>query len=157
MPLIETPAGVLATRSLAEVDAVVRLALGNVDLAASLGVLPTSQPALAMARSTLVLASAAAGIAAPIDGVTTSIGDHQALRDDLARGVDLGLTAKLCIHPAQVAIVHEEFQPDAEEVEWARRVLELPDDGVTTLGTEMIDRPVRLRAETILLRAGDGR
>jgi citrate lyase subunit beta/citryl-CoA lyase len=49
------------------------------------------------ARSALVVAAAAAGCAAPIDGVTTSVEDEDSLRADLTHAVSLGFTGKPCI------------------------------------------------------------
>ncbi|MDT0203168.1 CoA ester lyase [Nocardioides sp. AE5] len=152
LALVETPIGVLEARALASASGVVRLALGNVDLAASIGVPPTSRHALAFARSSLVHASAAAGIAAPVDGVTTTLRDPDAVIDDLRHGLEMGMGAKLCIHPGQVAPVNAAFLPSAREMAWAEQVLAVPDDGVATLHGEMIDRPVRLRAEAIRAR-----
>lgn len=156
LALVETPTGVLEAPDLAATEGVVRLALGNVDLATTLGVEPTSREALALARSSLVYASAAAGIAPPIDGVTTSLRDAEAVEDDLAHGRGMGLAAKLCIHPSQVEPVNAAFRPAEEDIAWAERILAVPDDGVATLDGEMIDRPVRLRAQAIRARARRG-
>src|SRR5690606_39240017 len=75
-------------------------------------------------RSMLVLASRLAGIASPVDGVTTALDDPAALRADALRARRFGFGGKLCIHPKQVAIVNECFTPSAEEVAGARRVLQ---------------------------------
>lgn len=63
------------------------------------------------ARIELVLASRLASIAAPIDGVTVQLDDPDICRDDAAHARDLGMTAKLCIHPKQVAHVRDAFAP----------------------------------------------
>ena len=50
---------------------------------------------------------------------------------------------KLCIHPAQVPVVHAAFTPSAKEVAWAGRVLEAAKGGgVTSVDGSMVDRPV---------------
>ena len=65
-PLIETAAGLLAAKEMASVTSVERLAIGEADLSAELGVTPGDDGVeLLYARSKLVVASAAAGIDAP--------------------------------------------------------------------------------------------
>ncbi len=164
--LVETAAGVRAADEIAVFPGVVRLALGAIDLAAELGVDPDTSPLIDRARADLAFASAAAGLAGPVDGVTTAVGDEDALRADLARATDHGMTGKLCIHPRQVATVHAGFAPSPAEIAWAERVLAVDsarsigrrpaDGGVFTLDGEMVDRPVLVRAERILARRGRG-
>ena len=132
----------------------IRLAFGNVDLAAALGVDPSSQTALWHARSHLVMACAANGVAGPVDGVTTALDDPDRLAEDVRHAVDLGFTAKLCIHPRQVAGVHAGLQPASADVDWAERVVAAAGGGAVAVDGEMVDGPVILRARTILARAG---
>jgi citrate lyase subunit beta/citryl-CoA lyase len=150
--LVESPRGVLDADGIAGVPGVTRLALGNVDLAAALGVDPASRTALWRARSELVLASAAHGMAGPVDGVTTVLDDAERLSEDTRHAVELGFTAKLCIHPRQVPIVNAGWQPTAADAEWARRVLAAAGQGAVAVDGEMVDGPVVLRARTILSR-----
>lgn len=156
IPLIETALGVHRAAEVCAVAGVVRPAFGSVDLAAELGVDPADVEALRHARSALVLAARVAGVGAPIDGVTTAVRDEEALLADCAHALSLGYTAKLCIHPAQVAPASHAFAPGREEVEWARKVLvAAAGGGVAVLDGKLIDRPVELRARSILLRAGE--
>jgi len=46
------------------------------------------------------------------------------LRAASLRARRLGFGAKLCIHPRQVAVVEAAFAPAAEEIAWARRIVE---------------------------------
>lgn len=150
--LIETARGVLDADVIAGVPGVARLALGNVDLAADLGVAPSSHQALGRARTELVLASAAHGIAGPIDGVTTALDDPERLGEDLRHAVELGFTAKLCVHPRQVATVNAGWRPASDAIEWATRVLAAAGQGAVSVDGEMVDAPVVRRARTILSR-----
>lgn len=150
--LVETPRGVLDADEIAGVPGVTRLALGNVDLAAALRVDPASRAALWRARSELVLASAAHDRPGPIDGVTTALDDTARLEKDVRHAVELGFTAKLCIHPRQVPTVNDGWRPHATEVAWARRVVAAAGQGAVALDGEMVDEPVVLRARTILAR-----
>lgn len=154
IPLVETARGVVQALAVCGGPAVVRPAFGSVDLAAQIGVDHRSAEALRHARSALVLAAAATGRGAPIDGVTTALDDEDVLRADLDHAVTLGFTAKLCIHPRQVRPANQVFTPSDQEIDWARQVLEVAGDGsVTVARGQMIDRPVVLRARAILARA----
>ena len=150
MPLIETPRGVINALEICSAPGVVRVAFGNVDFAAATGVHPDSHAALAAARSHLVCASAAAGRPSPVDGVTTSLQDVDRLVRDVAHARELGLGAKLLIHPAQVAHAARGLSPSSEEVEWAAKVLRSVTEGVSSSDGHMIDVPVLARARRIL-------
>jgi len=108
-------------------------------------------------RSGLVLASRLAGIAAPVDGVSTALDDPARLAADAARARQLGFGGKLCIHPKQVQGVNAAFSPSEAEVSWAKRVLEAAgsaNGAAIAVDGKMVDRPVLLRARAILDEAG---
>ena len=147
--LVESALGLAAARALAR--AAGRLAFGSIDFAADLGC-AHEREALLAARSELVIASRLAGLAPPLDGVTTAMRDADRVRADAAYAAMLGFGGKLLIHPAQVAPARDGFQPSAEEVAWAERVL-AAGDGAAAVDGAMVDAPVRLRAERILQRA----
>lgn len=151
IPLVETAAGVTTAREVCSSPGVVRAAFGSIDLAAQLGIDADDRIALAYARSALVLASAAAGVAAPIDGVTTAIDNAEQISSDTAHALRLGFTGKLVIHPRQIAPVHSALQPTLEQIDWARRVLAATTHAsVTTVDGAMVDKPVIDRARRIL-------
>lgn len=152
VPLVETAAGLLRAGELARAPGVSRLAFGHLDFAVDIDS-DTGDEAMLMARSTLVVASRAAGLPGPIDGVTTVLDDPAAARDDAVRARRLGLTGKLCIHPRQVDVVNTAMSPTEEQVAWARRVLESRTGGAVRLDGEMVDAPVIARAEAIVSRA----
>lgn len=156
IPLLETPNGLLNVERICSLEQVVRVAFGNIDFAARVGVDPSSRVALSYARSRIVYASSAAGCAAPIDGVTTAIDDMDRLRSDTLHSRELGFRAKLLIHPSQVAPVAEALGPTLEELRWARSVLEKASGGARALEHEMVDEPVRLRARRLLDEADYG-
>jgi citrate lyase beta subunit len=62
------------------------------------------------------------------------------------------MTAKLCIHPSQIPIVHGVSAPDAAQINWAQRIVGSADrDGsVTSVDGQMVDLPVLQRARAIL-------
>lgn len=150
--LIETASGVLHSAAVAATPGVDRLAVGTFDLAAELGVDPTDREALAGTRHALVLASAAAGLPGPIDGVTGVVDDADLVEDDARYGKRLGFTGKLCIHPRQLDPVTTAFRPTDAEQAWARQISAAITDtsGVTVVDGAMVDKPVLDRARRIL-------
>lgn len=157
LPLIETVAGHFAAADLARVAKVQRLAFGSVDFMADSGVQGDAEP-LDAVRTHLVLVSRQAGLQAPIDGVSLAVNDEAQLERDALRSKLFGLGAKLCIHPKQVAAVHQAFMPTAQEVAWAQRVLAALASGplgAIAVDGKLVDKPVALRAQAILDEAGD--
>ena len=154
LALIESARGVLNAEALAEAEGVQRLVFGTIDFALDLG-LSGDPLGLDVAASRLALASRAAGLAAPVAGVTPDISDPAPLLADLQRARAHGYTAKLCIHPKQVALVHTALQPSAAEIDWANRVIAAAQGaaGAVQIDGRMVDKPVLQRAHTLLARA----
>ena len=117
---------------------------GSIDFQLDLGI-HGDQEELLYFRSHLVLVSRLAGIEPPVDGVTTSFDKLELVRADSLRAKRLGFAGKLCIHPRQVPVVNECFEPSAEEVAWAKRIVEGTKRGsgsaISVDGT-MVDPPV---------------
>ncbi|MFD4709363.1 HpcH/HpaI aldolase/citrate lyase family protein [Streptomyces sp. NPDC058430] len=149
IPLVETAAGIERALDVCCVPGVVRAAFGSVDLATELGVRHDDTLALAYARSRLVMACAAAGVAPPLDGVTTALDDADVLAQDIRHARRLGFGGKLCIHPRQLPAVAEGFAPSDEELAWARKVL-AAGDAVSAVDGVMVDKPVQERARRLL-------
>ena len=157
--LVETAGGVLSAASIAGADATDAVAFGAEDLAADLGATRTDEGTEVLyAREHVVLAASAADVDA-LDTVYTDFSDAEGLREETAFARTLGYDGKLAIHPAQVGPINEAFTPDAEEVEWAARVLDARDEadraerGVFSVDGEMIDAPLIAQAERIVERA----
>lgn len=160
LPIIESARGLREIHSIASVPGVIRLAFGSVDLALDLGIdcAPDGAESELLAfRSQVVLASRLAGLAAPVDGVSTAIEDLQRLQADTERSRRLGFGAKLCIHPKQLAIVQAVFTPTPERLDWARRVckaFETAGGSAVAVDGQMVDLPVVQRARAVLRDAG---
>jgi len=155
-PLVETARGMWNVLAVAQAPNVKALLFGSLDYQSDLG---TGDDDLLYARARLVLASRVAGIGPPVDGITQSVGDVQLLRRDCQRARQLGFGAKLCIHPAQVDVVNRCFGPSAEDVEWAKRVVDAfarSHGNAALLDCRMIDRPVLVRAEAMRAAARQG-
>jgi citrate lyase subunit beta / citryl-CoA lyase len=158
IPMIETALGLDHLREIANSNQVIRLALGNLDLQADLGmVCDQDETELQTARYQIVLASRLAQITPPIDGVTPSVDDTARISNDAQRAKRMGFGAKLCIHPKQVDIVKAAFMPSEEDLAWAHRVVEADQaskGGAVKLDGRMIDRPVVLLAQRTIALAG---
>jgi citrate lyase beta subunit len=151
--LVETAAGLRRAFESASRPRVAKLMLGAVDLAGELGATPGADGReLLHARSTLVVDSVAAGLGGPIDAPCTAIDDEDAVRAETAAAKALGFTAKACIHPRQLAAVHDVFAPTEDELAWARRVVAAAEGGrgAVALDGQMIDAPVVARARRLL-------
>jgi len=150
--LIENAEGLCTTSQLAQTRHVVRLAFGNLDFSSDMGI-AANDDVLDMARFQIALHSRAAGLPAPIDGVSTQIDDPVAVEADVARSRKFGFSGKLCIHPAQVKQVNAGFAPSSSEISWARRVILALEHSAGTavqLDGKMIDKPLLARAQAIL-------
>ena len=160
LPIIESARGLREIHNIASVPGVIRLAFGSVDLALDLGIdcAPDGAESELLAfRSQVVLASRLAGLAAPVDGVSTAIEDLQRLQANTERSRRLGFGAKLCIHPKQLATVQAVFTPTPERLDWARRVckaFETAGGSAVAVDSQMVDLPVYQRAQAVLRDAG---
>ena len=154
LPMIESAAGLEAVNQIARSPQVARLLFGNLDFQADLGMTcGPDEVELQPVRMALVMASRRAGLAAPVDGVTAAIGDLGQVQKDAERSRRSGFGARLCIHPAQVAVVNAALAPTAAELDWAQRVIQASAEsqsGVFTLDGRMVDAPVLLLARRML-------
>lgn len=148
--LIETARGVENAQLIAQHKAVVRLALGESDLASDLG---TADPAaMDYARVRVLFAARAAGLPAPMLSAFTDIRNVEALRADTERGRALGWVGRTAVHPTQLAVIADVFRPGSDAVAWATAVVaSIQDGGVSTLASgEMVDPAMLGRARSIL-------
>jgi citrate lyase subunit beta/citryl-CoA lyase len=155
LPLIESAAGFANLRALAQAPRVQRLVFGSIDFQVDLG-MSCGEDELLPFRLQLVLETRLAGIAAPVDGVTTALDDIELTAADAHRAQRLGFGGKLCIHPRQVEPVHRGFMPSADEIAWAQRVAQAAvqaQGAATAVDGKMIDKPVISKAQAILDRA----
>jgi citrate lyase subunit beta / citryl-CoA lyase len=120
---IESALGLIRSFEIASSKGVVDLAYGGADLAVDLGINEAGEEETLYARSHIVIASRAARIEPPSDGVYTNLNDDEGLKRSAQRGRRLGFAGKSAIHPRQVPIINEVFSPSAADREWAARVL----------------------------------
>jgi len=160
MPILESAWGIenafaVATAS----ENVAALTIGLEDYTADLGVVKTTEGRESQyARSRVVNAAHAAGVQA-IDSVFSDVADMEGLRRWGEASRAAGFEGMGCLHPGQIRVIHQAFQPTAVEVEKARKVVAAFEEAqskglaVVSLGSKMIDPPVVQRALKLVERA----
>jgi len=156
MPIVESALGVLKALEISQSENVVAIAIGLEDYTADLGTRRTQEGTESFfARSMVVNACKASGIQA-IDSVFSDIADMDALKETVIRSKALGFDGMGCIHPRQIRVIHENYAPDAVEIEKAKKIVNAFIEatakglGVVSLGTKMIDPPVVKRAQKLI-------
>lgn len=151
---IESPAGILAAADICRHPRLVAVNVGSEDLALALGGSPDPD-VLRLPKLLVHYAAKAAGKLSL--GLLRSIadyGDVDAIAEAAREARRHGFDGSTCVHPSAVPILNTAFAPSVEEVEWARKVMESA--GTIGLDGQMIDKPLRRRAEAIL-RSASGR
>ncbi len=156
---VETGLGVWRADEIARASSrMVALGFGVADLTRDLGLIPGPDDRETLyLRSHLVLASRVAGVRPPVDGVYVHLQDQAGLERTTRAGKALGFFGRSAIHPNQVPTINAIYTPDAEEVAWARSVVEASDraesagSGATrTAGGEFVDVAIVRRARDVL-------
>ncbi len=156
LPIVESAAGVLALSEIAASPGVERLSFGSLDLMLELGTAPDTAGAqllLDHIRCQILLHSAAHRLAPPLDGVYPDFANKDGLAAVARQVRDMGFSGMLCIHPAQVPVIHSVFAPAEGELDWARRVVAVAQETGSSafqLDGKMVDAPVIERARRML-------
>jgi len=160
MPILESALGIENAFAVASAsENVVALTIGLEDYTADLGVVKTVEGRESQyARSRVVNAARAAGLQA-IDSVFGDVGDMDGLRRWAEASRAAGFEGMGCVHPGQIRVIHEAFQPSATEIEKSRKIVAAFEEAqskglaVVSLGSKMIDPPVVHRALKLVERA----
>jgi len=160
MPILESALGIENAFAIAKAsEEIVALTIGLEDYTADLGVVKTITGAESLyARQRVVNAAHAAGVQA-IDSVFGDVADMDGLRAWGLNSRAMGFEGMGCVHPLQIAVIHEAFAPTEAEIERARKIVAAYDEarekglGVVSLGSKMIDPPVVQRALKLMARA----
>lgn len=161
IPIVESARGLAALAGIAVVSGIGRLAFGSLDYGLDMRLAadtPAANVVLDHARCQILLHSRIAGLPAPLDGVFPAIQDDTGLTRAARQARDMGFSGMLCIHPAQVPVIHAAFAPSADQIEWARRVLQAHQDngaGAFQIDGKMVDAPVIGLALRILASIGE--
>lgn len=158
LPIIETAAGLTRLDEIATASRRVRrlsFGAGDFTLDTNMEWTPGNEGVL-WARVRTVVASRAAGLAAPIDTVYPTLSDAAGFETEARQARRLGFEGKLCLHPAQVDIANTVFTETETEVGDARRVLEAFERAVAAgsasiqLDGRFIDYPIAERARRLI-------
>ncbi len=158
---IESAMGVVNLKEIASADAhLIALIFGSEDFASDVGAIRTPEAEeIFYARSAVVTHAAAFGLQA-IDMLHVNFKDSEGLARLAAQGARLGYSGMQIVHPDQIAPVLGAFMPSAEEIAWARRVVDAYEQhdaqgrGAFALDGKMIDMPLVKAARRVLARAG---
>jgi citrate lyase subunit beta/citryl-CoA lyase len=160
LPIIETAGGMLEVDELGAGRRVSQLMIGELDLSAELGISPSNSTALLPLRMQVVVASAALGLEPPLGPVSPNFRDLDDLRTETSLLAGLGFGSRPAIHPAQIPIYNDVFNPSAAAVAEAERLIALYDaalaDGrgaVTDQDGHMVDEAVVRVARRTLAKA----
>jgi citrate lyase subunit beta/citryl-CoA lyase len=160
MPILESALGIEKAYEIATASReIAALTIGLEDYTADLGVVKTSTGAESLfARQRLVNAAHAAGVQAN-DSVFGDVGDMDSLRAWSLNSRAMGFEGMGCVHPLQIAVIHDSFAPTPAEIEKAQKIVAAYHEaqqkglGVVSLGSKMIDPPVVQRALKLMARA----
>jgi citrate lyase subunit beta / citryl-CoA lyase len=150
VPTIESALGVMNAAEMARHPRVAAFSFGAENDA--------DETATLYARSQLVVVSRAAGLHPPIASVFTQLKDLDGLRVSTLAQRRLGFFGRSCIHPTQLAVIHEAFTPTPEQLEEARAIVAAVADGQATAtlsSGQFIDAPIVERARQLILRSAD--
>ena len=158
IPIVETAKGIANIREIITACPLVsRISYGAGDLQADTGLVWTKdETELLPIRMKMVIESAAAGLLPPFDTPHWEFRDMDILRESAQRARRLGFGGKMCIHPAQIKVIHEAFSATADELQWARQVVkefeaaEAQGKACITVNGQMVDYAVAKRARHIL-------
>ena len=159
--LIESARGVVQAQQIAQAHtSLVALGFGAEDYAAEMSVAPHPLSLLWPAQQVTTCARAFGLPCWGLAGSIAEIEDMDAFARLVAEGRAIGFTGSVCIHPRQVSVVNAGFGPTAQELEWARKVVDADAEarsrglGAVMLDGKMIDLPIVERARRWLERAG---
>lgn len=152
IPLIESADAVLDVVSIASATGVATLAMGEVDLAAdlALGSGTGAERVLWSVRTQVVVAASSQGRLGPVAPVSVVFDDLEAFEASTRELKDAGFGARQAIHPRQVAVINEAYTPSTEELDHARRLLEL---AAGAQGGVCVDDQGRMIDEAVLRSA----
>lgn len=159
IPIIELAMSLLEVDTMVRVSRVDGVLLGAEDLTSDMEVERTqSGEEITYARSKITVACKAYKIDA-IDTPFVDTTDEVGLKEDAMKAKRLGMNAKACIHPNQIATINALFSPSPSDILYAKRVVQKASEmeqqgiGVFNLDGKMIDKPIIERMKKVIERA----
>jgi citrate lyase subunit beta / citryl-CoA lyase len=157
LPILESAKGILNAWPIASASPrVVAVAIGLEDYTADLGAQRTADGRESLwARSQVINAARAAGVQ-PLTSVFSKVDDPAALIEWVKSERSLGFEGAGCLHPRQIALIHQALAPTAEELAKATRIVDAFNaalaggQGAIRVDGMMVDAPVVERAHRTL-------
>ncbi|MEX2617311.1 MAG: CoA ester lyase [Alphaproteobacteria bacterium] len=160
IPMVETANAFFSMDAIARASPrVATVLLGGEDFALDCGFEPDPEVYQYPKQQSLLAARAAGLTPMGLIGTVADFSDADAYRAVVRHSAKFGFEGASCIHPANVAVLNEEFSPKPEAVAYARRVVEgdkkaiAEGRGSWSLDGKMIDIPVVIRAQRLIARA----
>ena len=156
----ETPAGIFGFDSINNSsNRLIGLSWGPEDLATELGASANRDtegnflPPFDLARTLCLAKARQLGVQA-LDTVFADIGNAKGLQAECASGRRIGFTGKLAIHPSQVELINRAFLPTQDEIDRAKKIVDLfaanPGVGALQMDNKMVDIPHLKLAQRLL-------
>ena len=157
IPLIETTGAVVNIKEICSAcTRVIAVAFGCEDYVTDLqGKHDIEGVSIMMARNMISAAARSCGVL-PIDTVHIRVHDLEDLEKNLKLSKTLGFEGMLVLNPKELPLVHQYYSPTADEVAWAKEMLELAEEakregkGVAVKDGKFIGPPMVKMAENIL-------
>ena len=147
--------GMMAAIESANGDRLIGIALGAEDYVTDLKTTRSDGIELLFARSMILNAARAAGIAA-LDTVYSDVNNEEGFVAEATIIKKLGFDGKSIINPRQIEPLHKVFMPSEKDLNKARAIMDAIAEanargsGVASLKGKMIDKPVVIRAQRLL-------
>lgn len=150
--IIEDAGAVLNARAIALGPRLMALSVGGEDLALDLGAKPVPD-VLRFPKLIVHYAAKAEGLLSfGMLRSTADYADGAGISEAAAEARRHGFDGATCVHPAVVPLLNAAFTPDADELDWARRVIAAAGAhaGAFVVDGRMVDAPVVARARRML-------
>ncbi|MBI2735743.1 MAG: CoA ester lyase [Rhodospirillales bacterium] len=157
--MIEHPRALSELNDIAERGPrVIAMMLGGEDFALETGSIPSDE-SLELPKRLVAFAAQAHGVAMiGILGTVADYSDPAAYKKSAERARRFGFSGGTCVHPGLVQALNEAFTPTADDVAYARKLIEADEKAATggrgsfTVDGKMIDIPVIDRARRLIAR-----
>lgn len=154
---IESPIGAFNAKEIAfSSKRLIGIAIGGEDYVTSMKTNRSSEGIeLLVARSMIVMAARAAGIAA-FDTVYSDINNEEGFLNEARLIKQLGFDGKSLIHPKQIELIHGVYTPTEKEIQKSLKIVDATEEalknnlGVFTVDGKMVDGPIIERAKNVL-------
>lgn len=133
--------------------------MGTNDLAKELGASPGTARLPFLGMLGMAVAAARAYGLVILDGVYNSLDDAAGLQEQCRQAVEFGFDGKTLIHPGQIEICNAAFNPNAEAIAWAERIIaafdtsENANKGAIRVDGKMVERLHLVQARRTLSMA----